>query len=356
MKKFDTGSITEENLELALDLHAYYAQQLSSIGHIESTTGVANKFKSDIVVEQQNIQQYLIDYFNAVADGSKLAITTGNEILQRRGFEQNQLNEDGSKIEQEMIHIGLDFVHDQFNDGELFPLATYFSLFADSGVGKSDYFYLIANKLLMQNYKVMICSFEFGEQRLARLIDSEENGGKDRLREARLAGKFDDLFVNYQARDLESLSLMVDTAHLNGVQAILIDSFGELERNESEYILQQKVSMMLNAKTNDHKMFIGIIGQTKSEEVDGDYTVRGGKDQIFKPDLSIHVKKVAKEDVSGDRIVHLFKNRDSDWNGKTIVTEYNFETRKPTYKCDYEAPLADGTTPRKLLFGHSKGK
>jgi hypothetical protein len=87
--------------------------------------------------------------------------------------------------------------------------------------------------------------------------------------------------------------------------------------------------------------------------MDGDYTVRGGTDQIFKPDLSIHIKKVSKEDTSGDRIVHLFKNRESDINGKTIITQYDFEKREPTYKCDYEATLHDGTPTRRLRFGMS---
>ena len=33
----------------------------------------------------------------------------------------------------------------------------------------------------------------------------------------------------------------------------------------------------------------------------------GGNDLIYKPDLSIHIKKISSEDTSGDRIVHLFK-------------------------------------------------
>lgn len=348
-EKIDIHDLSNDNLAKVLDLHAYYAKQLSIIDKTEIATGSKNKFKADIILEQQKAQKFLSDYFESKKDCSKTAVSTATEILQRRQFENNHRDKDGNKMEVQMVHIGLDFIHEQFNDGKLFPLATYFSLFADSGVGKSDYFYRMTNSFLMQGYKVMICSFEIGEQRLANILDSIENGGKDRLYEARIANKFDNLYVNYQARDLESLELMIDIANENGISVVLIDSFGEIVRTESEYILQQKITMMLNAKVNDYKMFIGLIGQTKAGEMDGDYTVRGGTDQIFKPDLSIHVKKISKEDTSGERIVHLFKNREADINGKTIITKYDFEKREPTYKCDYTVILDNGKPARKLF-------
>lgn len=350
MTKFNENLFTDENVKTALELHSYYANQISEITKIEKETNLSSKFKVDIIREHQNVQNFLKGYIENKKDSSKNATTTGTQILQRREYYLNELTVDGEVVEEEMVDIGISFIHEQFNGGKLFPLATFFTLFADSGVGKSDYFYKIIDTLLVQDYKVLLCSFEFGEQRLSRLIGTVESGGKDRLQKARLANKFDNLFVNYKARDLESLEFMIDTAHMNGIRAILIDSFGEIERNEAEYILQQKIAMMINAKKNDYGMFIAIIGQTKSMEMDGNYTVRGGTDLIYKPDLSIHVKKVSAEDTSGDRVVHLFKNREEDINGKTIVTKYDFETREPVFKHLYEGKLDNGKPIRTIAF------
>ena len=348
MKKFDPNNITEENIGLALTLHKQYATQLTEIQRVEGITNSKNKFKAEVISEQQVIQGYLIDYFRAREDGSKQSVTTMTEVLQRRALRRHTLNEDGGAVVEEMISIGIKFIHEQFNDGKLFPLATFFSLIANSGVGKSDYMYLMANSFLMQDKNVLLCSYEFGEDRLARVADSEENGGKDRFREARENNKFDNLYVNYHSRDLDALELMVDIAHQNGINVILIDSFGEIERTESEYILQQKFSMMLNKKVNDYGIFIGVIAQTKANEEDGQYTVRGGTDLIYKPDISIHVKKLSAEDESGRRIVHLLKNREADVNGRTIVTEYNPITREPVYSCDYFGINEKGEPLRKL--------
>lgn len=357
MTKFNDSLFTDDNIAKALELHAYYANQVSQIKTIENTTNMSSKFKSEIIREHQSVQDFLKSYFEAREDTGKIAVTTATDIIRRRAYLINELDEDGEKQEEEMIDLGLPFIHEQFNGGNLFPLSTFMSLFADSGVGKSDYIYRIANSLLMQDYKVMLCSFEFGEQRLSRLISPEELGGKDRLRESRLAGKMDNMFVNYHARDFDSIKLMIDTANMNGVRAVLIDSFGELELDsDGEYGLQKRISIMLNAKKNDYGMFIAIIGQTKSLEIDGNYTVRGGKDLVYKPDLSIHIKKVSAEDTSGDRIVHLFKNREEDINGKTIVTRYDFEKREPTFKHIYDGKLSDGTPVRTQSFPTSKKK
>ena len=79
---------------------------------------------------------------------------------------------------------------------------------------------------------------------------------------------------------------MIDEAHHNGIEVILIDSFGEIERQESEYILQQK--NIYNAKLKKRmimEFFIGMIAQVGNSEVDGEYKVRGGNDLIYKPDF-----------------------------------------------------------------------
>ncbi len=339
---------TEEQLNEALKLHSSYSRQLAEIRRIENITKTKNIFKADILTQHQEIQSYLQSYFKSAEHASSQYITTGDDILVRREYRSNELDDEGNERTEDMINLGLQFIHDEFNDGFDFPLSTFFSLVANSGVGKSDYFYVIANALLMQGYKVLLCSFEFGEERLGRLIDSEENGGKDRMKESRLAGKFDNLIVNYGARTLDELELLIDTAHLNGVKAILVDSFGEIERNMSEYELQQKTAMMVNRKKNDYGMFLGFILQTKASEMDGDYTIRGGTDFIYKPDISIHVKKKNAEDTSGERIVHLFKNRDSDWNGKTIITKWNPIERIPVFKEVFKGVLASGETVRNL--------
>ncbi len=349
--KFNPNDITEENIELALTLHAQHANQLTEIQRVENITSRDNRFKPDIIKEQQIVQEYLVDYFRSREDGSLQSVSSMSEILQRRKLKRNTLDEDGKEIIIERIHLGIDFIHSEFNGGNLFPLSTFFSLVANSGVGKSDYLYLMANSMLMQGYNVLLCSYEFGEDRLGELADSTENKGKDRLREARLAGKFDNLYVNYHSRTLESLELMIDIAHQHGTRVILIDSFGEIERTEHEYILQQKFSMMLNKKVNDYGIFIGVIAQTKANEEDGQYTVRGGTDLIYKPDLSIHIKKLSAEDQSGKKNVHLLKNRESDVNGKTIITEYNFKTRQPTFKQDYFGIDEKGEPLKKLKFG-----
>lgn len=352
--KFNKLDITEENIELALNLHQQYSTQLAEINRVEQITQRENKYKSEIIKEQQTIQEYLRSYFRAREDGGKQSVYTGTEILQRRKLKINQRDEKGEIVKVEEVHLGIDFIHEQFNEGKLFPIGTFFSLIANSGVGKSDYLYKIANSFLIQGYKTLLCSFEFGDDRLAQLIDSKENGGKDRLREARLGNKLDNFFVNYYSRDLDSLELLIDIAHQNGIRAVFIDSFGEIERTEQEYILQQKVSMMLNRKANDYQMFVCIIAQTKSGEMEGEYTVRGGTDLIYKPDLSIHIKKKSQEDTSGDRIVHLIKNRDSDINGKTIITEYDFEKREPIFKCDFDKELHGGGIAKELKFGKKK--
>jgi len=218
-------------------------------------------------------------------------------------------------------------------------------------VGKSDYLYRICDAMLLQDYKVLLCSFEFGSERLSSIADSKENGGKDKLRKSRLANKFNNLYINYAARDADSLELMIELAHENGVKCVLIDSFGEIERmGKQEYALQQEIAMMLNRMVNDKQMFICMITQVKTGETIGDYTVRGGEDLIYKPDLSIHVGKLSKEDTSGDRIVHLFKNREADINGKTIVTSYDFENREPKFKCIFQG-LTEDRKPIRKLFG-----
>jgi len=326
---------TKEKIDLALEKHSAYSEAVKQIRDGEKILGTKNQNLEKILKEQQEVQNYLKAYFGTLKDGTKNAVTTATEILQRRTYRLNQLEEDGNTKLVKLVNLGIKFLHEQFNNDNLFPLDTFFTLVAGSGIGKSDYFYRMTNSFLMQGFKVLICSFEFGEGRLADLIAPKEDGGKDRMRESRLAGKFDNLIVNYGARDLESLEYMIDEAHHNGVEVILIDSFGEIERQESEYILQQKISIMLNSKKNDYGIFIGLIAQVGNNEVDGEYKIRGGNDLIYKPDLSIHIKKTSAEDTSGDRIVHLFKNRETDFNGKTIVTKYNFETREPEYKCEF---------------------
>lgn len=326
---------TKENINLALEKHAAYTEAVKQIRNGEKILGIKNQNLESVLKEQQEIQNYLKAYFSTLKDGSKNAVTTATEILQRRTYRLNEIEKDGNERVIKLVNLGIGFLHEQFNQGNLFPLDTFFTLIAGSGIGKSDYFYRITNSLLMQGYKVLICSFEFGEGRLAELIAPREEGGKDRMREARLAGRFDNLIVNYGARDIESLEYMIDEAYHNGVEAILIDSFGEIERKETEYILQQKISIMLNSKKNDYGIFIGLIAQVGNNEMDGEYKTRGGNDLLYKPDLCIHIKKISAEDTSGDRIVHLFKNRENDINGKTIITKYNFETRQPEFKSDF---------------------
>ena len=337
---------TRQKIDLALQKHTAYSEAVKQIRDGEKILGVSNKNLESILKEQQEVQNYLKAYFSTLKDGTKNAVTTATEILQRRTYRLNQLEEDGEVKPVKLVDLGIKFLHEHFNSNNLFPLDTFFTLIAGSGVGKSDYFYRMTNSFLMQGFKVLICSFEFGEGRLADIIAPKEEGGKDRMREARLSGKFDNLVVNYGARDLESLEYMIDEAHHNGIEVILIDSFGEIERQESEYILQQKISIMLNSKKNDYGIFIGMIAQVGNSEVDGEYKVRGGNDLIYKPDLSIHIKKISSEDTSGDRIVHLFKNREADINGKTIVTKYNFETREPEYKSEFLG--IDGGTGRPI--------
>lgn len=348
MKNFDENVFSDENIEYALKQHSIYTETIRKIQDNEKILGYENKNRDSVLKQQQKIQKYLKNYFDSLKNGTKNAVTTGTEILRRRTFLYNQLEEDGNKRKIEMVNLGIKVLHDEFNNGNDFPLDTFFTLVAGSGIGKSDYFYKMTNSFLMQGYKVLICSFEFGEGRLADLLAPSEEGGKDRMREARLANKFDDLIVNYGARDLQSLEFMIDEAHQNSVKVVLIDSFGEIERDETEYVLQQKLSMMLNAKKNDYGMFIGIITQIGNNETEGEYKARGGNDLIYKPDFSIYIKKISAEDTSGDRIVHLFKNREADINGKTIITKYNYEKREPEFKQLYSGVLGNGEPIKKL--------
>jgi len=349
---FDVKDTSEENIELALQLHMEYSCSIADMTVYEDVMQKTNSYKSEIIQKHQYIQAFLTDYFKSRRDTSSNAVMSANDILQRRQFLKNSLSDNGEDIKEELVNIGLNFIHEHFNNGKLFPIGTFFSLIAGSGVGKSDYLYRMINSFLIQNYKVLAVSLEFGESRMATILDTVENGGKDRFSGARELNKLDNLFINFGARTLKNLELLIDVAHQQGVRAVFIDSFGEITREGgSEYQLQQEYAIMLNAKANDYNMFICTIAQTKTGESEGQYTVRGGEDLFYKPDLSIHIKKIKAEDISGDRIVHLFKNRDADINGKTIITQYDFEKREPTFKDDYMGILVDGTPVRKGNFG-----
>lgn len=349
---FDIKDTSESNIELALQLHMEYSCSIADMTVYENVMQTKNSFKSEIIKKHQYIQEFLTDYFRSRRDMSSNAVISASDLLKRRKFLRNRLSETGEDVKEELVHIGLDFIHEQFNNNELFPIGTFFSLIAGSGIGKSDYLYRMINRFLIQDYNVLVISLEFGENRMATLLDTIENGGKDRFSGARELNKLDNLYINFGARTLKNLELLIDVAHEQGVRAIFIDSFGEITRGgSSEYLLQQEYAIMLNAKVNDYNMFICTIAQTRSGESEGQYTVRGGEDLFYKPDLSIHIKKIKPEDVSGDRIVHLFKNRDADINGKTIITKYDFDKREPTFKCNYEGILSDGTPARKGGFG-----
>lgn len=351
--KFDDSVLTDENVEKALSLHEHLAGELSAYKNIENILKSEHPHKSQLIKIQQKVQSFLVGYFDARKSLSKNAVYTATELLQRRKLKLNRVDENGEKIKLEYVDIGLQFMHKHFNNGELFPLSTFFTMVAGSGVGKSDYLYKMADSFLMQGYKTLICSFEFGEDRLSRLLDSKENGGKDRMQKSREAGLFDNLFINYYSRDLESLRLMVNIAINNGVRCILIDSFGEIERDKkTEYALQQEMAMMLNSMVNDYGIFIALISQTNAGEEENQYTMRGGEDFKYKPDISIHISKLSPTDTSGRRKVHLFKNRESDVNGKTIITKYNFETREIEFDCNFEdyVVLDDGTEAKKYKY------
>ena len=353
---FDIKDTSENNIELALQLHMEYSCSIADMTVCENVIKQENPYKSEMIKKHQYIQEFLTDYFRSKKNTSSNAVISASDLLKRRKFLRNSLNDIGDDIKEELVHIGLDFVHDQFNNGKLFPIGTFFSLIAGSGVGKSDYLYRMINRFLIQDYKVLVVSLEFGENRMATLLDTVENGGKDRFNGARELKKLDNLYINFGARNLKNLELLIDVAHEQGIRAIFIDSFGEITREGgSEYLLQQEYAIMLNSKANDYNMFICTIAQTKTGEGEGQYTVRGGEDLFYKPDLSIHVKKLKAEDTSGDRVVHLFKNRDADINGKTIITKYDFEKREPTFKCDYHGVLSDGSPVRKGSFGKKVG-
>ncbi len=354
MKKFDPTDTTNENIKYALEIHRHLANTAAEMKRIGKITSKHNESIAEVIKEHQTVQGFLSDYFHNMEDTSETSVMYMDELLNRRKLAMNELDEDGEKIEIETIDLGIDYIREEFNEGKDFPLSTFMTLLAGSGVGKSDYLYKIANSLLMQHYKVLLCSYEFGENRLGELLACEEEGGKDRLREARMAGFSKNLAISYYARSAESLGNIIDIAHAEGVKAILIDSFGEIERDRSEYELQQAVAMMLNKKSNDYGMFIALIAQTKAGETHGEYTSRGGTDLIYKADISIHIKKVKAEDTSGDRIVHLFKNREVDLNGKTIVTKYTPDTRSVDFKCDYADIDASTDKPIRTLKGWRK--
>jgi hypothetical protein len=352
--EFNESIITDANVDKALELHSYLGKEIASFTKVEKAIGKVNPNKVNLITTQQKVQDYLVGYFSSKRDSSKQAVTSATELLQRRKLKQNKLDANGSIVKIDMVDIGLKFIHDHFNNGNLFPLCTFFTMVAGSGVGKSDYLYKMADSFLLQGYKVLLCSFEIGEDRLSTILDSRENGGKDRMRASREAELFDNLFINYYARDIESLRLMCDIAVQQGVKCILIDSFGEIERSKQEYNLQLEVAMMLNAVCNDYGIFISLISQVKANEDNDSYTMRGGEDFKYKPDLSIHISKLSPTDTSGDRKIHLFKNREADINGKTIITHYNFETRDIEFKCNLEdlpETLSDGSQAKKLKFG-----
>lgn len=351
---FDAKDTSEKNIEKALTMHMAYACEISDVSLCESVMNTTNPYKSELIKQHQEIQEFLLSYFKSRESSASHAVFSGSELLKRRQFHLSKLSEDGTEIKEELVHIGIDFIHEQFNGGNLFPIGTFFTLIAGSGVGKSDYLYKMIDKFLVQDYKSLLVSLEFGEQRLSTIFDSRENGGKDRLSKSRLKNSLSDLFVNFKARTKSDLELLIDVAHTQGVRAVFIDSFGELVSDTSEYNLQKEVAIMLNSKANDYNMFIVLIAQTRAGEQEGEYTVRGGTDLFYKPDLAIHIKKLKAEDTSGDRIVHLFKNRDADINGKTIITEYDFENRTPKFKCDYIGLLEDGKPARKSGFGSRK--
>ena len=351
---FNPDDISEQNINNALKLHLAYACEISDVIKYEEVMNTESPYKSKLIVEHQAIQDFLHRYFKSRESSASHAIFSGDELLKRRMFQLNKLSENGVEQKEELVHIGIDFIHEQFNGGKLFPIGTFFTLVAGSGVGKSDYLYRMIDKFLMQDYMSLLVSLEFGEQRLATLFDSRENGGKDRLYNARKKNNISDLFVNFKARTVKDLELLIDVANSQGVRAVFIDSFGEFVSEGNEYNLQKEIAIMLNSKTNDYNMFIVLIAQTKTGEQDGEYTVRGGTDLFYKPDLSIHIKKLKAEDISGDRIVHLFKNRDADINGKTILTQYDFDKREPKFKCDYLGLLHDGKPVRKGGFGTKK--
>lgn len=343
--------LDEKTISDALNRLTYLSNQVTEINRVSDITKMDNPHRTEIIKEHKKLHKIVSEYFELKKDASKQAVSTMTEILNRRRLRITDMDEDGKGKKSPMVHLGLDFIHEHFNNGNLFPLGTFMSLVAGSGVGKSDYLYRMANSFLMQNYKVMLCSFEFGEDRLSEIADDEKHGGKDRMKESRQADMFDNLFVNYFSRDMDSLETLIDMAHENGIQVILIDSFGEIERDQNEYMLQQNYSMMLNAKANDYGIFIATIAQTNASENEGEYKVRGGTDLLYKPDIAIHVKKISAEDTTGERIVHLFKNRDADLNGKTIITKYDFEKREPTYKCDYQGVTFDGKQIRSGFGG-----
>jgi len=348
------NEINENTIHDALLRLNHISLQVVEMNRVSNISKMKNESKPEVLNEHKSLHKSVSAYFNRKKDASKVAVTRMTDILQRKQILENALDEHGNKIETPMVHIGINFIHEHFNHGNLFPIGTFMGLVASSGAGKSDYLYRMINSFLVQDHKVLLCSFEFGESRLSQLAEETEKGGKDRFKEAREAGKFDNFYVNYHSRDLESLETLIDIAHQEGVTAIFVDSFGEIERSKKEYELQQQYSIMLNSKANDYEIFIVSIAQTNASEIDGEYKARGGGDLLYKPDLSIHVKKVSAEDTSGDRIVHLFKNRDTDLNGTTIVTEYNHETREVVYKHDYDGKLDDGNLSRKLGFGKQR--
>jgi len=320
-----------------LGRYEFLSGQIREIKRVEGITKISNPSLVTLVSEHKSIKDNLQTHYHDLSESKKQDVISGEDILIKRKLKINEIDDDGNKIESEKIHIGIDFIHEQFNSGKLFPKSTFMSMAAAQGVGKSDYLYRMANRLLVDGYNVLLLSFEFGEERLGDILASVEDGGKDRLSQAREQGLLSNLMVNYYSRDLEALETLVDMANTNGIDCILIDSFGEVERGrDGEYVLQQNIAMLLNKKKNDYGMFIVIIAQVNNSQVDGEYKIKGGNDLAYKPDLSIFIKKVFEEDVGGDRVVHLIKNRDDDCNGKTIITEYDFNKREPVFKCDYD--------------------
>ena len=328
----------ENDIYSLINRHKFITNQIKEMKRIEIITQKANDKLPELLKEHKHIKSMISSYYTEFDDSLKQSVITGEDILIRRALKLNELDEDGNVIEKKMIHIGLDFIHEQFNSGRLFSQSTFMSLAAAQGVGKSDYLYRMANRMLVDGHKVLLASFEFGEERLGDILAPEDDGGKDRLKDAREKELLGNLFVNYYSRDTSSLEMLIDIAHTEGIDVVLIDSFGELERgNDGEYVLQQNVSMMLNKKSNDYGMFIAIIAQVGNTQMEGEYKIKGGNDLAYKPDLSIFIKKIFEEDTSGDRIVHLIKNRDDDCNGKTIITEYDKNKREPKFKEEYDA-------------------
>ena len=149
---------TKENINLALEKHAAYTEAVKQIRNGEKILGIKNQNLESVLKEQQEIQNYLKAYFSTLKDGSKNAVTTATEILQRRTYRLNEIEKDGNERVIKLVNLGIGFLHEQFNQGNIFPLDTFLPPPYKSFISLIDFVSIICNLLYASLEKYLIKS------------------------------------------------------------------------------------------------------------------------------------------------------------------------------------------------------